>query len=139
MDSASTYTAPGAASDLRPESSSRSAESVLVADVEDIDEGYAQSSSSSYVTSIASSIRRGIEENGRTYPSFGKNAYGMPVDESEQDRHDLQHAKFTLLFNNRLHLAPIGECPQKILDVSPFSGGICRFVLCSFVKLSHSH
>lgn len=122
MDSASTYTDPTATADLRPGSPSRATDYVLVADVGDIDEGYAQSTNTSYVTSIASSIRRGIEENGRTYPSYGKNAYGMPVDESEQDRNDLQHAKFTLLLNNRLHLAPIGESPQKILDLGTGTG-----------------
>lgn len=46
-----------------------------------LDEGFAESINTDYATSIASEIRRGIEENGRTYPSFGKNEYGLPIDE----------------------------------------------------------
>lgn len=86
------------------------------------DEGYAESLNTSYATSVASEIRRGIEENGRTYPAYGKNEYGLPVDEAEQDRNDLQHCKFTLILGDRLHLAPISEEPSKILDLGTGSG-----------------
>ncbi|KZF23408.1 S-adenosyl-L-methionine-dependent methyltransferase [Xylona heveae TC161] len=86
------------------------------------DEGYAESSASTYVTSIASDIRRGVEENGRTYPVYGKNEYGMPVDDKEQDRLDLQHCKYTLLLENKLFLSPIPEKPQKILDLGTGTG-----------------
>ena len=47
------------------------------------DQGYAQSTSTSYVTSIASDIRRGVEENGRLYASYGRYKPMMPIDESE--------------------------------------------------------
>ena len=47
------------------------------------DEGYAQSTSTSYVTSLASDIRRGVEENGRLYASYGKYKQMVPMDESE--------------------------------------------------------
>jgi hypothetical protein len=86
------------------------------------DEGFAESVNTSYVTSIASELRRGIGENGRTYPAYGKNAYGLPVDEEEQDRNDLQHCKFMLLLGDQLHLAPIAEKPQRILDLGTGSG-----------------
>jgi 2-polyprenyl-3-methyl-5-hydroxy-6-metoxy-1,4-benzoquinol methylase len=86
------------------------------------DEGFSESVNTSYVTSIASEIRRGIEENGRTYPAYGKNQYGLPVDEREQDRNDLQHCKFILLFGDKLHLAPIASQPQRILDLGTGSG-----------------
>ena len=86
------------------------------------DEGYAESSNTSYLTSLASDIRRGVIENGRTYASYGKNLQGMPVDEQEQDRNDLQHAKFMLLFGGKLHLAPIPDKAQKILDLGTGSG-----------------
>lgn len=86
------------------------------------DEGFAESVNTSYVTSIASEIRRGVEENGRTYPAYGKNAYGLPVDDDEQDRNDLQHCKFMLLLGDKLHLAPIAENPQSILDLGTGSG-----------------
>jgi hypothetical protein len=47
------------------------------------DEGYAQSTSTSYVTTLASDIRRGVEENGRLYASYGKYKQMIPMDESE--------------------------------------------------------
>jgi hypothetical protein len=86
-----------------------------------LDEGYAESTTTSYVSSIASSIRRGIEENGRVYSSYGKNASLLPMDEDELDRHDLQHLKFHLLLG-KLHLAPIVEAPQEILDLGTGTG-----------------
>ncbi|ETN46187.1 uncharacterized protein HMPREF1541_00371 [Cyphellophora europaea CBS 101466] len=85
------------------------------------DEGFAESITE-YATSIASDIRRGIEENGRTYPAFGRNEYGLPIDEQEQDRNDLQHCKFGLILGDRLHLAPIAEEPANILDLGTGSG-----------------
>jgi ubiquinone/menaquinone biosynthesis C-methylase UbiE len=95
----------------------------ITVDSEDFsDQGYAESTSTSYLSSIASSILRGVDENGRTYASYGKTLQGMPIDEQEQDRNDLQHAKFMLLLNGKLHLAPISEDPQKILDIGTGSG-----------------
>ena len=47
------------------------------------DEGYAESTSTSYVSSIASSIRRGIEENGRLYANYGQHKPWVPVDDAE--------------------------------------------------------
>jgi outer membrane biosynthesis protein TonB len=60
-------------------------------EVDDVvdDEGYAQSTTTSYVTSIASNIRRGIEENGRTYPDYGKHMPSVPMDIEEQERNDI--------------------------------------------------
>lgn len=37
-------------------------------------------------------------------------------------RNDLQHCKFGLLLGDKLHLAPINEHPQKILDMGTGSG-----------------
>ena len=103
------------------------------------DDGYAQSSGNSYVTryaspgaltgfidevynSIASGIRRGVQVYGRTYAAYGKHFYGLPIDEQEQDRNDLQHAKFCLMYDGKLHLAPIVSEPQRILDLGTGSG-----------------
>jgi hypothetical protein len=47
------------------------------------DEGYAQSTTSSYATSIASEIRRGVEENGRIYAAYGQHKPWVPVDDVE--------------------------------------------------------
>ena len=79
------------------------------------------------MTSILSSVRRGIEENGRIYPAYGKHEYGMPVDERELDRMDLQHHKFTLMLNGKLFVAPISEeilneVDSRVLDIGTGSG-----------------
>jgi hypothetical protein len=47
------------------------------------DEGYAESTSTSYVTSIATDIGRGIEENGRLYANYGQHKPWLPVDDAE--------------------------------------------------------
>lgn len=47
------------------------------------DEGYAESVSTSYVLSIATDIRRGIEENGRLYAAYGQHKPWVPVDDAE--------------------------------------------------------
>lgn len=92
-------------------------------DADDVsDEGYAASTSTSYATSIASSIKNGKYEYGRTYASYGKHVYGLPIDEQEQDRNDLQHYKFFLLRDGQHYISKIGENPQAILDLGTGSG-----------------
>ncbi|XP_044722024.1 methyltransferase domain-containing protein [Hirsutella rhossiliensis] len=76
----------------------------------------------SYVTSLASDIRRGVEENGRVYAAYGIHKPWVPIDDLEMDRNDLQHCKFTLLMNDSLFLAPIVDFPQNILDLGTGSG-----------------
>lgn len=86
------------------------------------DPGYdSHSISTSYMTSLASSIRRGVEEHGRTYASFGKHQQALPQDEEEMDRNDLQHAKFIMLLGGKLHMAPILD-PKKVLDLGTGTG-----------------
>lgn len=55
------------------------ATAVIVDDNEyEVDEGYASSTGgTSYLTSIATSIRTGVLENGRTYPNFGKASFRL--------------------------------------------------------------
>lgn len=87
-----------------------------------IDDGYAESTTTDYLTSIASEIRRGIVENGRTYGVYGKHKAWIPSDDQEMERNDLQHCKFAMLMGDQLHLAPIPDHPQKILDLGTGSG-----------------
>ncbi|KIW97418.1 uncharacterized protein Z519_02811 [Cladophialophora bantiana CBS 173.52] len=87
------------------------------------DEGYESASTdSSYMTSIASEICNGIEEYGRRWASYGRHFYGLPIDDEEQGRNDLQHYKFFLLYEGRLHLSPIHAEPRNILDLGAESG-----------------
>jgi SAM-dependent methyltransferase len=110
-------------SHLFSDAGSRTSEagSVITAD-EFSDEGYAASNTTSYISSIASDIRKGIIENGRVYPNFGKNMYGMPMDEQELDRNDFQHHKWLLLLEGKLFLAPIPDSVQRILDLGTGTG-----------------
>jgi len=45
--------------------------------------------------------------------------------QSELDRLDMTHRMMILLCDERLHLAPIGELPQRILDVGTGTGIWC--------------
>lgn len=87
------------------------------------DPGYdSDSTAASYATSLASEIRRGVEENGRVYASFGKHEAQLPQDDEEKNRNDLQHCKFRLLLGDKLHLAPIAKNPTKVLDLGTGTG-----------------
>ncbi|KAK4121430.1 S-adenosyl-L-methionine-dependent methyltransferase [Parathielavia appendiculata] len=86
------------------------------------DEGAEVASSGTSLTSITSSVLRGKVEDGRVYAVYGKEEYGMPMDDSELDRIDMCHAKYYALLNKKRFLAPIGENPQKILDLGCGTG-----------------
>ncbi|KAK7885767.1 hypothetical protein LTR67_010119 [Exophiala xenobiotica] len=97
----------------------------LAADEQFEDEAYdspSPTTSTSYATSIQSYIREGVEENGRKYPSYGRNLYGLPIDEEEQERNEVQHTKFKLIIGDRLHLAPVRPLLSNILDLGTGSG-----------------
>ncbi|KAG6199391.1 hypothetical protein E4U35_006700 [Claviceps purpurea] len=67
--------------------------------------------------SFASSIASATYERGRRYPVFGDVQYPMPIDNLEQNREDMKHTMLMMLTENKLFLAPIGDHPQKILDI----------------------
>jgi methylase of polypeptide subunit release factors len=48
--------------------------------------------------------------------------YGLPIDEEELDRLDMNHEKYLRLLNNNLFLAPIGRNPQAILEIGTGTG-----------------
>lgn len=48
--------------------------------------------------------------------------YFAPNDEAENDRLDMHHHLATLLLKGRLHVAPIGKNPQRILDLGCGTG-----------------
>ncbi|KAL6362175.1 hypothetical protein LRP88_04252 [Fusarium phalaenopsidis] len=45
-----------------------------------------------------------------------------PNDDEEQDRMDLAHHIYRLLIGGKLHLAPIGDSPQRVLDLGTGTG-----------------
>ena len=48
--------------------------------------------------------------------------YVMPNDEQEAERLDICHEMFKRRLNGKLHLAPIGPSPQRVLDIGCGSG-----------------
>lgn len=94
---------------------------VEVAGLNELDDGY-ETSDSAASTSLASSAREFIYENGRRYHSFRRGAYLFPNDDREQDREDLKHAMFLKLFNKQLHFAPIAIDGANVIDLGTGTG-----------------
>ena len=79
--------------------------------------------SGSSTTSLASSIRKYREENGRTYSSYKEGSYALPNDEGENDRLDHMNHLVSLTLDGKLHLAPIPKGQvHRVLDVGTGTG-----------------
>jgi len=83
-------------------------------------EGWDGSSNAS--TSVTSSIYNHSFENGRRYHAYKYGRYPIPNDDQEQNREDMKHAMMMELTDGKLFLAPIGENPQKIIDIGTGTG-----------------
>ncbi|KAF4340093.1 methyltransferase like [Fusarium beomiforme] len=77
--------------------------------------------SSSYLTSLKSSIFSYRYEHGRRYHAFHEGAYLVPNDDEEQNRMDLVHHIYSLLLGGKLYTAPIDN-PQRVLDLGTGTG-----------------
>ncbi|KAH8176902.1 methyltransferase domain-containing protein [Sarocladium implicatum] len=66
-------------------------------------------------------LMRSIIEGGRTYAVYGKEEYGLPMDEAELDRIDMCHVKYTTLTGKQKFLSPITD-PSRILDLGCGTG-----------------
>ena len=77
---------------------------------------------SRYTASLTSSIERYPIENGRRYHALKDGSYVMPNDESELDRLDLMHQMIRVVMRNRLFFTPLGDRPERILDVGTGTG-----------------
>ncbi|KAG6058686.1 hypothetical protein E4U32_004476 [Claviceps aff. humidiphila group G2b] len=74
-------------------------------------------------TSLASSILSAqADEHGHRYAVLRDVRYPMPIDEIEQNREDLKHSMLMMLTENKLFFSPIGDHPQKILDIGTGTG-----------------
>lgn len=76
----------------------------------------------SLTASLSSSVLNFKYENGRRYHAQEDKTYFLPNDERENDRLDLFHHLLTLRCDDKLHLAPIGPNPQRILDLGTGTG-----------------
>lgn len=83
-------------------------------------EGWEGSSNAS--TSVTSSIYNHSFENGRRYHAYKYGRYPIPNDDQEQNREDMKHAMMMELTDGKLFLAPIGDNPQKIIDIGTGTG-----------------
>lgn len=107
------------------------AEATIVADSDETstlgdgssDAGYGSDSlDTSGSTSMTSSIRDYMFENGRRYHRFREGSYNFPNDDVEQEREDMKHAMMKLLCNQKLYFAPIRAHSQEILDIGTGTG-----------------
>jgi SAM-dependent methyltransferase len=106
------------------------AEAAIVADADEVDldtdnasdGGYESDTHNEGTSSISSSIRDYMYENGRRYHRFREGQYNFPNDDPEQEREDMKHAMMKLLCKQKLHFAPIGDHPQQILDMGTGTG-----------------
>ncbi|KFY48756.1 hypothetical protein V495_01056 [Pseudogymnoascus sp. VKM F-4514 (FW-929)] len=73
-------------------------------------------------TSVSSSVYAHTYERGRRYQSFKNGRYPIPNDDVEQNREDMKHAMLMELTDGKLFYAPVGEYPQKILDIGTGTG-----------------
>lgn len=72
--------------------------------------------------SLTSSILEYRTLHGRTYQSSKTTEYWAPNDSQHVEAFDVAHQWLTMMLNDELYLAPIGENPQRILDVGTGTG-----------------
>jgi hypothetical protein len=93
----------------------------------ELTDGYDTASTGS--TSVTSSVYAHTIENGRRYQHFKNGRYPIPNDDEELNREDMKHAMMMELCDGRLFYAPIGENPQKILDIGTGTGESVRLIV----------
>ncbi|KAH8671482.1 S-adenosyl-L-methionine-dependent methyltransferase [Xylariales sp. PMI_506] len=64
-----------------------------------------------------------LGESGRLYHGYKEGTYYLPNDAAEQDRLDLQHEVFRMLFDGWMALAPLTTSPKFVLDIGTGTGG----------------
>lgn len=73
-------------------------------------------------TSVGSSIFDHSYVNGRRYHRYRHGRYPIPNDEAEQNREDMLHTMMMEATDGKLFYAPIGDYPQKIIDLGTGTG-----------------
>ncbi|KAI8651181.1 hypothetical protein NCS55_01361500 [Fusarium keratoplasticum] len=72
--------------------------------------------------SLNSSIYQHFYENGRRYHHYRHGTYPIPNDDAEQNRDDMKHVMMLELTDGKLFFAPVGNNPQKVLDLGTGTG-----------------
>lgn len=73
-------------------------------------------------TSLRSSILEHSYINGRRYHRYRHGRYPIPNDEAEQNREDMLHTMMMESTDGRLFYAPVGQYPQKVIDLGTGTG-----------------
>ncbi|PKS08525.1 hypothetical protein jhhlp_004910 [Lomentospora prolificans] len=72
--------------------------------------------------SLSSSIFDYRTLHGRTYQASKSTEYWAPNDEKHVEAFDIAHQWLTMMQNDKLFMAPIGDNPRKVLDVGTGTG-----------------
>jgi hypothetical protein len=72
--------------------------------------------------SLTSSIYQHCYRHGRRYHMYRLGRYPLPNDDDEQNREDMKHAMMLEMLDGKLFFAPIGDHPQKIIDLGTGTG-----------------
>jgi hypothetical protein len=73
-------------------------------------------------TSLGSSILEHSFVNGRRYHRYRHGRYPIPNDDTEQNREDMLHNMMLEATDGKLYYSPIGDHPQKIIDLGTGTG-----------------
>lgn len=84
---------------------------------DDGDSAFDEGSILSETSSLSEDITRYRYEHNRRYHAFRAGEYWGPNDEKQNNQLDIAHHLYLLTLEGNLFLAPIGERPQKVLDV----------------------
>ncbi|KAK1585428.1 methyltransferase domain-containing protein [Colletotrichum navitas] len=87
---------------------------------DDYDPDEIQSLLTSSTASVTDSVREYRQLHGRTYTQ--KTDYFAPNDDQQNDALDFNHYWVTDFLGDRLFVAPIGDNPQKVLDLGTGTG-----------------
>ncbi|KAL1844974.1 hypothetical protein VTK73DRAFT_1399 [Phialemonium thermophilum] len=91
-------------------------------DDDDADSAIGAGSSASSTASLTDSIFNYRRLHGRSYQSTQTTDYWAPNDEQQNEGLDIIHNMLLMLLDDRLFLAPIGDAPQRVLDVGTGTG-----------------
>ncbi|KAH0532187.1 hypothetical protein TsFJ059_000914 [Trichoderma semiorbis] len=90
---------------------------------EDSTSDYAETVDFSEFTSIDTAQMVHRYKNGRRYQGWFDERYGLPNDDTEQAREHLKHRVYSdYLLNGDYFISPIGNNPQKIVDLGTGAG-----------------
>ncbi|KAH7165336.1 S-adenosyl-L-methionine-dependent methyltransferase [Dactylonectria macrodidyma] len=93
-----------------------------VLEVNDTDSAADAESIQDSTASVTSSIFEYRSIQGRTFQSSKTTEYWAPNDDKHIEAFDVGHSWLTMMLDDKLYAAPIGDNPQRILDVGTGTG-----------------